>query len=130
MKPLERGWLAFLSMAAVWLCSFAACFLMRLEVILGVWIGLFALVSYLFFVLPVVAGTGRRMQLRFWYLLMLLSVAWALGLISFFCHQSPVSILTTPVENIIGYWAIAYALGASGLYLLLLRSRGRTQSSS
>lgn len=123
MTPLARDWLAFQSMAGAWLGSFALCFLFHLELKMALWIGVFALFSYLFFALPVVAGVPRAMQLRFWYLLMLLSLAWALGLRSLFFREFPIRSFAISVENLFGYWAIGYALASSGLYLLLLRSR-------
>ena len=127
MTPLKRGWFALLSMVAVWICSAALCFLFHLKALLALWIGVFALATYLFFALPVVARVPRHVQLRLWYLLMLLSVVWALGLLSLFFREFPIQTLAISVENLFGYWAIGYALASSGLYLILLRSRGRAE---
>jgi hypothetical protein len=127
MTPLARAWLALESMAGAWLCSFALCFLFHLELKMALWIGIFALFSYLFFALPVVAGVSRHVQLRFWYLLMLLSLAWALGLLSLFFREFPIRSLTISVENLFGYWATGFALASSGVYLLLLRSHRKAE---
>jgi hypothetical protein len=94
---------------------------------MALWIGLFALATYVFFALPIVAGVSRHVQLRFWYLLMLLSLAWALGLLSLFFREFPIRSLTISVENLFGCWATGFALASSGVYLLLLGSHRKAE---
>jgi hypothetical protein len=123
MTPLARGWLTLQSVTAAWLCSVVLCLLLQLELKMALWIGIFAIFTYLFFALPVVAGVPKHVQLRFWHLLMLISALWALGLLSLFFRESPIDMLITRDGGFFGYWGIGYAFAASGFYLLRLRPR-------
>jgi hypothetical protein len=122
----HRALVAFLAMFLVWLLSVAVSMVSSLETrSVTPWIGVFALFTYLFFALPVVSLISVRTQLRFWFLIPLASVVWAVGLLSAFFRQSPVLLLTEQVGSIFGIWAVCYAVISSGLYLLALRYYNR-----
>ncbi len=114
--------MAFLSMLATWLLSVVLCLIAGWKTkYLALWIGAFALFTFLSFAMPLTASVSARLQLRFWYLLITASVAWGLLLLALFLRESPLRMFTAPwPEFLLGIWVAAYAAGSCSIYLALL----------
>ncbi len=91
------------------------------------WIAVFAAFTFVFFALPFLGFTSATWQLRRWYVLLALSIAWSLALGSFFSHESPVRMFTDGYPgNLLGFALVIYAGLAVAIYLLLLSQRLRS----
>jgi hypothetical protein len=95
----------------------------HLEILhLAEWTAIFALFTFCLFALPIVSLLKPHSQVRHWYLLIGASLLWALGLISLFFNESPVSMLRScfPAAWML-VWIAYFSICSSSLYLLLLQ---------
>jgi hypothetical protein len=119
LGSLLLTWLAYVAM----LGFLAIIDVAHLEILhLSEWIAIFALITFFVFALPVVSLLKAQGQIRYWYLLVGASFLWALGLLSFFFHENPLSILQWhfPIAWLL-VWIAYFSICSSSLYLLLLR---------
>jgi hypothetical protein len=80
------------------------------------------LLTYLMFVIPVAGCCRAAWQLRFWYILVLASLAWSLLAVSLLFQTSPREMLLGPwPAQGFPIWFFECALLSIGIYLALLR---------
>ena len=79
------------------------------------------LVTYIFFAVPIAACCRAEQQLRFWYLLVVVSLGWAALMTSLLFHASLREMLTPWPSPLFLIWFCECALVSMTCYLLLLR---------
>ena|SRR5271154_1679151 len=146
-EPTQRTWrgatrssrmfLALMAMVGTWLISCATLLLLRLSFEPGLAVGGLALISapvagysYVFFVIPVTALFSRRLQLRFAYVLVALSLVWSTLVLRTLFREWPWTILREPLVGFfLPCWFGGFTLCAVGIYLCLLWRGSRMDES-
>jgi hypothetical protein len=126
----SRALLALAAMMCIWVISSAVLLLFSKSGSLALMSAAVAGYSYALFVVPVVTLFSRRLQLRFGYVLVLLSLAWSSLLMRLLFQEWPwTALLREPADAAFFVsWFGGFTLCAVGLYLYWLRRGARIDS--
>ncbi len=116
----RRVGLALIAVVGVYVLVSVA-MLARVELGLIEYIGLTDLATFVVFVLPVLCCLPTQSQLRYWYLLLLASIAFMLAVLIYLLREPPWRLLREHPGSWILYIGLLIASGSCGSYLYLLR---------